>query len=594
MRHHQKRFLWFFIAVFILSLLAIFYFVQQFNQPRNVLSWLIPKVSAQEQIIKGQTEEYIDDFQVELKINNDNSVSVTETIVYNFGDLQRHGIYRDLPYRYFARGGKFTVKMEVSGVTDENNQSLPYRVSREKGNVNIRIGEEDKLISGRKIYKISYQLNRVINFFDDHDELYWNVTGNSWPVAIDRAGIVVKLPPGISSSSLRTECYTGLYGSRQQNCQVTNITNSQVGYSAFNTLLANEGLTVVLGWPKGVLTPPSLSQQIVWALKDNPLILLPLLSLLIMVLLWYAHGRDLGVKKAVIPYYEAPACLLPVEVGALIDERVNLRDISSTFVHLAVRGYLKIKKLSGDDWELFKLKDFSSLPGWEKEFIEEVFKNARQVKLSELKNRFYRYLSKLKKEVYESLVAKNFFPVSPSRVRNFYLLIGLAILAVGLGVLPFYSGGINIGSLVLSSLLVILIGQVMPRKTAAGSEACRHIKGYRLYLGVAEKARLAFHNAPAKSPELFERHLPYAMALGVEKSWAGQFANIYVQPPRWFEGDYPAFNSLVFVGVLNNFDSRSRSLIASRPSSQAAGGHSGFGGGGFSGGGFGGGGGRSW
>lgn len=586
MRHHQKRFLWFFIVVFILSLLAVFYFVQQFSQPRNVFSWLTTKVMAQE-----QTEEYIDDFQAELKINQDNSVDVAETIVYNFGDLQRHGIYRDLPYRYFARGGKFTVKIEVLGVTDANNQPINYQVRKQDGNIQIKIGDENVLVSGRVIYKISYRLKRVINFFDDHDELYWNVTGNNWPVAIDRAGIVVKLPPGILASTLTTDCYTGLAGSTEQNCQVTNITNSQVGYSSFNTLLANEGLTVVLGWPKGILTPPSVLQQIGWVLKDNPLILLPLLVLLIMMLLWYAYGRDLGIKKTVIPFYESPAGLLPVEVGALIDERVNLRDISSTFIHLAVRGYLKIKKLTGSDWELIKLKDFSGLESWEKDFAEEVFGNAKQVELSELKNRFYKYLPKLKREVYDSLVLKKFFPVSPNKVRTHYLVFGILLFAVGLVVLPFFNGGFNIGALILSAILIILIGQVMPRKTETGSNAVTEIKGYELYLGVAEKARLDWHNAPKKTPAVFEQHLPYAMALGVEKKWANQFANIYVTPPSWYEGDFTAFNTLALVGALDSFDSHSRSVITSQPG--AARSHSGWSGG-SSGGGFGGGGGGSW
>ncbi|MDP2586717.1 MAG: DUF2207 domain-containing protein [Candidatus Komeilibacteria bacterium] len=586
MRHHQKRFLWFFIVVFILSLLAVFYFVQQFSQPRNVFSWLTPKVMAQE-----QTEEYIDDFQAELKINQDNSVNVAETIVYNFGDMQRHGIYRDLPYRYFARGGKFTVKVEVLGVTDANNQPVNYQLKKQDGNIQIKIGDENVLVSGRVTYKISYRLNRVINFFNDHDELYWNVTGNNWPVAIDRAGIVVKLPPGILASTLQTDCYTGLSGSTEQNCQVTNITNSQVGYSSFNTLLANEGLTVVLGWPKGILTAPSFFQQVGWVLKDNPLILLPLLVLVIMMLLWYFHGRDLGTKKTVIPFYEAPANLLPVEVGTLIDERVNLRDISSTFIHLAVRGYLKIKKLTGNDWELFKLKDFSGLELWEKEFAQEVFGSAKQVKLSELKNRFYKYLPKLKREVYDSLVLKKFFPVSPGKVRAHYLVFGALLFAVGLGVLPFFNGGFNIGALILSAILIILIGQVMPRKTEAGSNTVTEIKGYQLYLGVAEKSRLDFHNAPQKTPAVFEQHLPYAMALGVEKKWAGQFANIYVTPPSWYDGNFTAFNTIALVSSLNSFDSHSRSVITSQPG--AASGHSGFSGG-SSGGGFGGGGGGSW
>ncbi|MFA6304969.1 MAG: DUF2207 domain-containing protein [Patescibacteria group bacterium] len=591
MRHHQKRFLIISIVVFLISLLAVFYFIKQYQYPRQVISHLfINHALAQEEADQG----YIDDFQAELKINQDNSVEVTETIVYNFGDLERHGIYREIPYSYKVSGGNFTVSLKVSDVTDEEGKAVDYQVVTESGQVKIKIGNPDVLISGRQTYKISYSLNRIINFFADHDELYWNVTGNRWPVAIDRSGVLIKLPSGVLAASLNAECFTGLVGSQEKNCQVTNITNSQVGYSSFGTLLPGEGLTVVLGWPKGILTPPSMWQQMVWLVRDNPFLPLPIVVLVVMLVLWYFHGRDLGAKRSIIPVYEAPANLLPVEVGSLIDERVNLKDISSTFIHLAVRGYIKIKNLPNKDWELLKTKNFGDLVPWEKEFADEVFKNNKtSVKLSDLKNVFYQYLPKLKKEIYASLVAKNFFPDSPGRVRVVYFSTAVALFLVGLICSQIISGGfINIAALAVSAIIIAAIGQIMPHKTVQGHLMVDQIKGYELYLGVAEKSRLNFSNAPQKTPEVFERHLPYAMVLGLEKKWAKQFAKIYVEQPSWYDGNLASFNSLILINSLNSFDSYSRSMIIAAPGS-AAGGGSGFSGG-SSGGGFGGGGGGSW
>ena len=586
MRIHQKRFLVFFIILLILSLIAIFYYFRQFQYPREVLSYLIPTAGAQ-----GE-EEYIDDFQAVVQINPDSTVNVIETIVYNFGDLQRHGIYRDIPYRYFARGGRFTVGFKVLGVTDESGQALPYQEDRQSGSVMIKIGDPDVLITGLKTYKISYSLRRVINFFPDHDEFYWNVTGNEWEVPIGRAGIVVKLPAGVSASSLNAECFTGVLDSTEQNCQVTNVTNSQVGYTSFENLSPGEGLTVVLGWPKGFLTPPPLLTELSWILKDNPLVFLPLLALLIMFLMWYFKGRDLGKKQTTIPFYESPSQLTPVEAGTLIDERVNLRDISATFIELAVKGYLKIKKLEKNDWQLTKVKEFADLTAWQKEFLGDVFAGGITAKVSSLKNHFYKHLPKLKTEVYQGMVAKGYFPASPKKVRNTYTLISIGLLILGLGVLPFFSGSFNTVALIASAAVVFWVGQFMPYKTRAGSAALNQIRGYKLYLEVAEKERIKFHNAPEKTPQLFEKHLPYAMVLGVEKKWAKQFENIYTSQPSWYEGDFAAFNAVIFVNSLNSFDSHSRSALATSPSSAASGG-SGFSGG-SSGGGFGGGGGGSW
>ena len=590
MRLYQKRFLVFFIILLILSLLALVYFYIQYQNPREIIGKIIPTAQAQED------EEYIDDFQVEVEIKKDSSVRVTESISYNFGDMQRHGIYRDIPYRYFARGGKFTVGLKVLSVTDENGEKYNYEVSRQAGEVSVKIGEADQYVTGLKTYRITYTLDRVINFFEDLDEFYWNVTGNNWQVPIDRSGIVIKLPSGIPASSLIAECFTGAEGSTGKNCQVTNLTNSQVGYSSFNTLEPYEGLTVVLGWPKGVLTKPNFFTQAGWILRDNPLLLLPLLTLLIMILLWYYHGRDLGSKRTIIPFYEPPRAMTPAEVGSLIDETVNLSDISSTFIDLAVRGYLKIKQLERKwgkgDWELVKLKDFNGLAAWEKEFAEYVFGNNQSVKVSDLKNKFYKHLPALKKNMYRELVAKDFFPTSPQKVRSTYIVFAFLLFILGIIVLPFFSGGFNIISLVASGIIIFWLGKYMPRKTEAGTKACQEIKGYRLYLSVAEKDRIKFHNAPEKTPAVFEKNLPYAMALGVEKKWAKEFENIYLAKPSWYEGHFAAFNAVVFVNFLHSFNSYSTATIAHRAA--ASGGSSGYGGGGFSGGGFGGGGGGSW
>ena len=129
-------------------------------------------------------QEIIDDFSVEIKINTDASINVVEKIGYDFGDLQKHGIYRDIPYKYKARGGNYNLRFSDIKVTDEKGNSYEYEVSNYGKNKRIKIGNADKYVSGKKSYIISYKVKRVINFFDNHDELYWNATGNDWTVEI--------------------------------------------------------------------------------------------------------------------------------------------------------------------------------------------------------------------------------------------------------------------------------------------------------------------------------------------------------------------------------------------------------------------------
>jgi uncharacterized membrane protein len=148
-------------------------------------------------------------------------------------------------------------------------------------------------------------------------------------------------------------------------------------------------------------------------------------------------------------------------------------------------------------------------------------------------------------------------------------------------------------SAIISAIIVFVFGFLMPARTHKGVLAKEYILGLKEYLMVAEKDRIKFHNAPEKNPKQFEKLLPYAMVLGVEKEWAEQFKDIYIQNPSWYNDPSGAnFNSLVLLSSLNSFSSSTNSVLTSVPSS-ASGGGSGFGGGG-GGGGFGGGGGGSW
>jgi uncharacterized membrane protein len=147
--------------------------------------------------------------------------------------------------------------------------------------------------------------------------------------------------------------------------------------------------------------------------------------------------------------------------------------------------------------------------------------------------------------------------------------------------LPFLIGGI------LSGLIICFFGWFMPAHTEDGARALENVLGFEDFLAHVESDRF---NRMIKTPQMFEKFLPFAMALGVEKNWSKAFQGVMTQPPGWYQGGSgPVFYPVNFTNDLSSMSSRAGAVMASAPRSS---GGSGFGGGGgFSGGGFGGGGG---
>jgi uncharacterized membrane protein len=212
--------------------------------------------------------------------------------------------------------------------------------------------------------------------------------------------------------------------------------------------------------------------------------------------------------------------------------------------------------------------------------------------MSDLKNTFYKDLNLIKKEIYAQVVQSEYFPDNPNKVRGIYLVIGVLIVIISWFMGPIFDW-YGVLSFVASGVVVLVFSFIMPKKTKKGVRALEHIKGFKQYLNVAEKDRIDFHNEPAKEPKLFEKFLPFAMVLGVEKAWAQQFKDIYNENPSWYaDAGTKAFIASDLTNSLNAFSAKASTNLASTPSSASSGG-SGFSGGG-SGGGFGGGGGGSW
>ncbi len=547
--------------------------------------------------------ERVVSFEVDVHVEASGEMLVVEQIVYDFGELQRHGIYRDVPVRYDRATADWRIALEVVSVGDEYDAARPWTTSREGRNLRIRIGDSGRKVTGVQHYRIRYRVSRAVLFFEEHDEIYWNVTGNEWRVPIDAASASLTLPRQVAAD-LRVGCFTGAQGSRYSECEA-NVTPAGTGwFSTRRALAPGEGLTLVLGLPKGVVHEPTASERWLARVRDflGIATLLPLAALGFMTWLWRRTGSDRGASDAIAVRYEPPEGLSPAEVGTIVDESADVSDVTATILDLAVRGHLRIHELtsrkflflSDTDYRLERLASDETLKPFERKLLTALFGGADSVKVSDLRYEFHEHLAEIVVDLYDELSRgpQRFFPTAPHKVRRRWA--GAGLFGVGLGVVLGgsvldFPDALGVGA---TGAIVAGFAKAMPRRTRHGRRAYEEIVGFREFVQRVDADRL--QRAGTDTQERFEALLPYAVVLGVADAWADAFAGLATRPPTWYEGTSTRFEPRLFVDDLGRcLHSTSAALSAPPPSSGS--GSSGFsGGGGMSGGGFGGGGGGSW
>lgn len=547
---------------------------------------------------QGASEyERIEHFNSNITVNADSSLKVTEDIqVYATGDQIRHGIYRDFPTSYKDRfGNKIRVGFTIVSV-ERDNASEPYHTERKVNGTRIYFGDANTIIpTGLHTYTFTYTVTRELGFFVDHDELYWNVTGNGWIFPILNASAQVILPSGILSNKISTAAYTGVAGSKAQNFTVST-SEAGANFKTTKPLSAEEGLTIVVGFPKGFVQEPTTKQKIEWFLNDNKGILVSGILLLLLIAYYIRTWRKYGVdpaKGTIVAQYEAPRKLSPAGVFYIHKMGYRMNAFTAGVLSLAVKGYVHI---TNDDTRYVISKATTAGKGAstdEQALYDELFTESENITLS---NAEYKRLQKAQAKQRAVLVGElgnNTYFINNTKyfVGGFLLSVVVIITAIALQAPPYAIALVIIACLVMD----VLFYNLLRKRTLEGQELYEEIEGFKLYMSVAEKDRLNFHNPPEQTPQLFEKLLPYALALGVEQKWAEQFASVFAKlgpegqggyMPLWYTGAY--FNA----HSVGDFSSSFSSAISS--SSTPPGSSSGGGGGGSSGGGGGGGGGGGW
>lgn len=542
-------------------------------------------------------DERILGYHSDIAVEGDGTMSVQETIrVRAEGRMIRRGIFRDFPTDYEDRfGNRYRVGFEVSGVTRDG-LTEPWKAERYANGVRVYVGHPDVYLDpGEYIYRISYRTNRQLGFFEDHDELYWNVTGNGWDLPIDVAGATVRLPGGIPAESLDVAAYTGIVGSTARNA-ATEVTDGQAIIETTRAMRPREGLTIVVSWPKGIIQEPTAAQRGRWLLRDNRSLLIALACFgLVFVYLYYAwsrFGRD-PAEGVVFPHYEPPEDISPATARYVRRMKYDNRAFTAAIINLAVKGYVEISESGSDYTVTRKNKEPAPTAPGERVLLTKLFSKGGVVELDDKNHKVIGGARRAHRRALRLHNHKVYFRL------NSKLLIPAVILLVIATLLIVSVNGVTIASAIALGANVILIAvfnHLMKAATPNGRKLMDKLEGFRLYMDVAERGDLELRNPPEKTPELFERYLPFALALGVEQGWAEQFADVFARlgeqaeyRPAWYHGNFSA-------NRLSSFTSDVGSSLTSAIASSASppGSSSGSGGGGFSGGGGGGGGGGGW
>ena len=555
----------------------------------------------------------IKSYDIELSVNREQVVTVHEYITADF-HVASHGIFRDIP----------TKNSDVSSISVDNR----YKVESGLGNVRLKIGSPDTLVTGVQNYSISFRHH----LFGDRREFYYNIIGTKWPVTIEKVRFKVKLPAPYDKSKVGLSI--GEYGTVgfKDGATFTMFDNEIVG-ETFKPLPPYNGITLRMELPTGYFNQ-----------KDNPWIPITLWAIIIMSLLsfsiWFLFGKDPHITP-VVSFYP-PKDFNVYEAEQVCTEKITSKSLVAMLIVLAHQGFINIVT-DDKDFALNRLKDYDGNNAAMKKLMAALFKRGNYqiptVSKSDLEKSttFYKDCDSILSSM-NGFKSKFFSAVSVNKAVDclmFLLSVGIVLLTAF--ALNHYRTGDDMAGLLLSGLICgffltifrkntksllgpaifavvvfclflqqaaksmdstnslqvqcgffgIIISIIcyiqMPQLNFIGRKSKGELLGLKKFIEVAEKKRLEL--LVDENPEYFYDILPYAYILGVSDKWIKQFESITDLNPDWYKGNFRNLNT--FSKTMNSMTQPS---VANGGISKS----SSHGGGGFSGGGFGGGGGGSW
>lgn len=567
--------------------------------------WLLLAAVVGVMYAHGQTEK-INSFHTDLTVAPDGGLTVTEEITIHAEGLEfQRGIVRKLPMRFTDHNGrKHRVEYELTAVEVFGAPS-PHHTTTEGDDFVLYVGSEGNFLSpGDYPYRITYTTKGQVGFFPEHDEIYWNVSGNGWAFAIDSISALIHLPLGAEVE--QTACYTGVMGSTENACWDSIIDARTVRFQG-RAMSYYEGLTVAVGFQKGIVAeppPPTFFERYAVPLVGG---FITLLLLLYYAITWFRHGRDPD-QPTVIPLFEPPDELSPASVGMVMKGRFDNDLITPAMINLAVKGNIRIDEstetsllglFSKQTYTIVKLAWATDLPREEQELMNRMFGAGKQSCVIDGK---YDPSVQSMASAFRGTLRDQWstFLNKGNNLRFWWLpMLSVAVCMISLIVLHNSFLGDNdavyIAAFIVVNIILFLTYQYLIKKPSVEKLALRsRLLGFKMYLSAAEEKQLQHFNPPTMTPEVFEKYLPYAIAFNVEKVWGDRFQDMISKAlvdnsyrPGWYSGTVMHYGT--FAHHMNSSLSSSVQSSSTPPSKSG-----GSGGGGSSGGGGGGGGGGGW
>lgn len=564
--------------------------------------------------LQGQAKERILNFHSNIKINEDSSLIITETIkVKAEGNQIRSGIFRDFPTKYQDRlGNNYEVAFKIRSIT-LNGFPVNWFTTNLRNGVRVYIGSKNRRIPpGEYSYKITYKTNNQLGYFDSYDELYWNVTGNDWKFPIEQASASIEFPKNIPPEDIKYQGYTGYYGESGRSYRLTKHTKNKINFETLNQLQPTEGFTIAVGWPKGFVTEPTALQRYETLLQQNLHLIIFVAGLLLILtyhlVVWLKVGKD-PKQGVIIPIYDPPEKESPAAMRYILRNKYDHKTFTTALISLAVKGYLTIEEDKSEDKFIFtrtgKTVHFAA---GEKAIADKLFSNNAYNSTKEADSSVFVDALYAHKKSLENDYKKKYF-----NLNSGFIFVGLLISTVSvlLGLIfkdPF--ANITITTMIVVGLHLVInfaFGLIIKAPTLLGRKFMDKAEGLEHYLTIAETDQLRQQYPLSKTPSNFERYLPYAFALNIEKTWANYFGDRLnkqfirkdgpaLSLPIWFHSQNNNLSLNAMTTQLSTEVVYSVMASASPPGSTSGSGFSSGGGfgGGFSGGGGGGGGGGGW
>lgn len=549
--------------------------------------WQTP-VSARENV----TDWYIKDFQVEVNVNKDSSLDVTEKILADCGTAaDKHGIFRIFPKKYKTKDGNFVLPLELISITDKDGNALKYSSTSDKGTITYKIGDADVSVQGENFYEIKYRVNNTIrNGNEDFDELYWNILGNYWDLEIDKFTAQINFPPEINKNNTENYYYAGVLGSKESDLIKSEwISNNSLRIENTRTILEKEGITISVAFPKNIINPYQLTFKDRVGCSVGDIVLFLMLSLgafIICFRAWKKNGRDPRLNKTIIPEFEIPENLTPIEMGGVLNRGTfNDKALTATIIRLGVLGYLKIEQEKSD----FKLIRTNKLIGddlyeLEKNVLNKIFESKNEVNMKDFKKASYNItlIPELCSKLFADLNGRGIIDKSGKKQQLAMFVVGTIVFI--LVFLLSREPRIISTSLLTASIIIFFFAFMMDRLTPKGAELKWRIKGFKLYMNTAEKYRSRFQEQEG----MLDKLLPYAILFGITKVWLKKMKDIYgdkyleTHSSIFMAGGLSAMNFDSFIDTVNQISND----ISASSSGASGGGSSGGGGGGGGGGGW--------